>query len=94
MERKEKIILGISILAVAGLVGWAIYAGTKKSVDELVSESEPLTVKSDTQNPDGSYTRTYSDGSTKKITKEQLITDVKKAISGRGADGSVSWSRF
>lgn len=97
MTTGQKVILGLSITATGALLGWAIYEGTKKKVGSGMGGSEDtpdapeekpaVTLVSEVKNPDGTTTRTWSDGTKKTYTPAQLIEDAKKAVAGRGADG-------
>lgn len=96
MTTTGKVVATLSAVAAAALIGWAIYESTKNKVSSGsagsadtsdASEKPPVTIVSDTKNPDGSMTRLFSDGTKKTYTKAEVEAG-KKAIAGRGADGT------
>lgn len=98
METQTKVIIGTSIVVVGALIGWAIYSSTQNAVEEGKSDGETSEsgspkegITKDVIKPGGLVERTYPDGTRKMLTPVQVKEEVKKAISGRGADGSVSW---
>ena len=90
---KISIIAG-SLLAVGG-IGYLIYTQVQKKSEEEggggggeggeggSEEPKPIILVSET-NVNGIITRTFSDGSVRKITVAQAKEEVKKVVSGRG----------
>lgn len=96
MENNQKIMLAVGLAATAGLIGWAIYASTKDAVEggeESSKEGESEDPKTKVEQMGGGTIKvTRPDGKVLVLTPAQQKEEAKKATSGRGADGSKSWS--